>query len=179
MDNKESTSVNNILEVMMLNKIKIHRKRLLTASQNLDEAKTEETRIERRQEKNMPYKVKKRELLIEARERVEAVQEDQVQLLMGLESLVEECGLEGKEAGVGKVLEVLGNMDGKRLELEELFMNRQKLVMADYRLVREAEKHMRKMELKQEDLGAWGKEEELEKAMISSLCGLKEIVGRK
>ena len=68
----------------------------------------------------MPYKVKKRELLIEARERVEAVQEDQVQLLMGLESLVEECGLEGKEAGVGKVLEVLGNMDGKRLELEEL-----------------------------------------------------------
>ena len=71
MDNKESTSVNNILEVMMLNKIKIHRKRLLTASQNLDEAKTEETRIERRQEKNMPYKVKKRELLIEARERVE------------------------------------------------------------------------------------------------------------
>ena len=68
-----------------------------------------------------------------------------------------------------KVEEVLGIMDGKRLELEELFSDRQKLVMAVYRLVREAEKNKKKMELKQEDLGAWRKEEELEKAMVFSV----------
>ena len=175
MDSKDSTLVVNILEAMMVNKIKIHEKRLLTASQNLEEAEKEESCIERRQEKSMPYKVRKRELLTEARERLEAVQEEQVQLLVSLDSLVGECGLEGKEAGVGRVAEVLGIMDGKRLEVEELFRDGLKLVMADYRLVREAEK----MELKQEDLGAWRKEEELEKAMISSLGGLKEMVGKK
>ena len=179
MDSKDSTLVINILEAMVVNKIKIHKKRLLTALQNLEKTEKEESRIERRQEKNMPYKVRKRELLIAARERLEAVQEEQVQLLTSLDSLVGECGLEGKEAGVEKVMEVLGIMDGKRLEVEELFRDGQKLVMAEYRLVREAEKNKRKMELKQEDLGAWRKEEELEKAMISSLGGLKEMVGKK